>query len=87
MTISATYLRYVDDYALFGGFGANRLRAVMAEQFKDLPDIRARKEMLTSQHDDSSAMFFDIEEQVAKALSELEIKQNYYALKEKIYGT
>lgn len=55
-----------------GGFGANRLRAVMAEQFKDLPDIRARKEMLTSQHDDSSAMFFDIEEQVAKALGKID---------------
>jgi len=27
-------------------FGANRLKAVMAEQFKDLPDIRARKEMI-----------------------------------------
>jgi len=28
-------------------FGANRIRAIMAEEFKDLPDIRARKEMLT----------------------------------------
>lgn len=28
-------------------FGANRMRAMMAEEFKDLPDIRARKEMLT----------------------------------------
>lgn len=51
--------------------GANKLRAIMAEQFKDLPDIKARKEMLTPKGDHISSTLFDINEQVSNSLGKI----------------
>lgn len=47
-------------------FGANRLKAVMAEQFKDLPDIRARKEMLAEK-----PPFYTIEDDIVEHLGKI----------------
>ena len=47
-------------------FGANRLRAVMAEQFKDLPDIRTRKKMLIEK-----PPFYAIEDDIAEHLGKI----------------
>ena len=45
---------------------SNRLRAIMAEQFKDLPDIKARKEMLVQK-----GLPFDFEQPIISALGKI----------------
>jgi hypothetical protein len=54
--------------------GANRLQAILAEQFRDLPDVKARKEMLSE-----SRLPYDIEEPVAAALKKISYEVADYA--------
>jgi hypothetical protein len=50
-------------------FGANRLRALMSEQFKDLPDIKARKDMLTPK-EQFSDLFDDVHDVLIDAVQD-----------------
>lgn len=54
--------------------GANRLQAILAEQFKDLPDVKARKEMLSE-----SRLPYDIEEPVVAALKKISYQAMDYS--------
>ena len=49
----------------FSTVGPNRLRALMSEEFKDLPDIRARKEMIVGKE---SLIDMDIGDDIANIL-------------------
>jgi hypothetical protein len=50
-------------------FGANRLRALMSEEFKDLSDIKARKEMLTPK-EQFNDLFDDVHDVLVDAVQD-----------------
>ena len=52
-----------------GTFGPNRLRALMSEKFKDLPDIKARRDMITP-HEAHSDLVDDIHFTLQDALQD-----------------
>ena len=59
-------------------FGANRLRALMSEEFKDLSDVKARKDMLTPQ-EQFNDLFDDVHDVLIDAV------QDDYGITEDIF--